>query len=124
MCLLCSLPRSGVTINEPKPSRVRGLIAAGIVRVAGCRLLGALFAEGLDPDLVVFSEDLHDGFALPRATAFAAKDGRFAVVEGTDEVKVPSRPNLLAIGGQLNQLLWAFDGGLRAVVAESVLAQH
>jgi hypothetical protein len=32
-----------------------GLIAAGIVGVAGSRSLGALFAEGLDPDLVVFN---------------------------------------------------------------------
>src|SRR5262245_32565170 len=65
-----------------------GLIAAGIVSVAGSRSLIALFAEGLDPDLVVFNAKIYTmDSRFPRAAAFAVKDGRFAVVGSTDEVK-------------------------------------
>src|SRR5215468_1489129 len=65
-----------------------GLIAAGLVGVAGSRSLGALFAEGLDPDLVVFNAKIYTmDSRVPRAAAFAVKDGRFAVVGSTDEVK-------------------------------------
>jgi predicted amidohydrolase YtcJ len=65
-----------------------GLIAAGIVSVAGSRSLGALFAEGLDPDLVVINAKIYTmDPRVPRAAAFAVKDGRFAVVGSTDEVK-------------------------------------
>src|SRR5215831_6093682 len=65
-----------------------GLIAAGLVGVAGSRSLGALFAEGLDPDLVVFNAKIYTmDSRFPGAAAFAVKDGRFAVVGNTDEVK-------------------------------------
>src|SRR5215471_16957900 len=65
-----------------------GLIAAGIVGVATSRSLGAVFAEGLDPDLVVFNAKIYTmDSRFPRAAAFAVKDGRFAVVGSTDEVK-------------------------------------
>jgi predicted amidohydrolase YtcJ len=65
-----------------------GLIAAGIVGVAGSQSFCAVFAEGLDPDLVVFNAKIYTmDSRLPRAAAFAVKDGRFAVVGSTDEVK-------------------------------------
>jgi predicted amidohydrolase YtcJ len=65
-----------------------GLIAAGIVSVARSRSLAALFAEGLDPDLVIFNAKIYTmDSRLPGAAAFAVKNGRFAVVGSTDEVK-------------------------------------
>jgi len=65
-----------------------GLIAAGMVGVAASRSLGTVFAEGLNPDLVVFNAKIYTmASRLPRAAAFAVKDGRFAVVGSTDEVK-------------------------------------
>jgi predicted amidohydrolase YtcJ len=65
-----------------------GLIAAGILGVAGSRSLGALLAEGLDPDLVIFNAKIYTmDSRVPRAAAFAVKDGRFAVVGSTDDMK-------------------------------------
>jgi predicted amidohydrolase YtcJ len=63
-------------------------MAAGIVGAVGSRSLGTLFAEGLDPDLVVFNAKIYTmDSSVPRAAAFAVKDGRFAVVGSTEEVK-------------------------------------
>src|SRR5215831_19972303 len=63
-------------------------MAAGIVGVVGSGSLGTLFAEGLDPDLVVFNAKIYTmDSSVPRAAAFAVKDGRFAVVGSTEEVK-------------------------------------
>src|SRR5215471_7830976 len=65
-----------------------GLMAAGIAGVVGSRSLGALIAEGLDPDLVVFNAKIYTmDSRVPRAAAFAVKDGRFAVMGSTDDVK-------------------------------------
>src|SRR5215470_11917486 len=65
-----------------------GLMAAGIVGVVGSGLLKTVFAEGLDPDLVVFNAKIYTmDSSVPRAAAFAVKGGRFAVVGSTDEVK-------------------------------------
>src|SRR5262252_6564874 len=65
-----------------------GVIAAGIVSVAGSRSLGALFAEGLDPDLVVFNAKIYTmDSRLPRAAAFAVRAGRFVAVGTTGDMR-------------------------------------
>src|SRR5262249_7993213 len=50
--------------------------------------LGSLLGEGLDADLVVINAKVYTmDSRVPRAAAFVVKDGRFAVVGTTDDVK-------------------------------------
>src|SRR5215467_4734793 len=65
-----------------------GLMTAGMIGLIGGQSWVTLFAEGLEPDLVVFNAKVYTmDSRVPRAAGFAVKDGRFAVVGSTDEVK-------------------------------------
>ncbi len=66
-----------------------GMMAAGIAGVVGRpSLFAGISAEGLDPDLAVINARIYTiDSRKPRVEAFAVKDGRFAVVGTTDEVK-------------------------------------